>query len=212
MNIPGQESEVHVYEHDLPPHVLQDFRAARSVAWDIETSGLDWREDRIGTCQLHAPGGEPGIVARLDEKPPNLSALLTDPGVKKVFHHAMFDLRFMAHHWDVEPRNVACTKVAAKLLHVEKKDASSSLKALLDRYLGMTVEKGYAVSDWFAESLTEEQKTYAVEDVVYLHDLLRALEKGLERVGRLDLARACFEHLPARVQLEVSGFGDPFVY
>lgn len=208
----GFATGVQLHEHDLPAQDLQSFREAQSVAWDIETSGLDWRGDRIGTCQLRAPGGDPTIVVHLDERPPNLSALLADLDVEKVFHHAMFDLRFMAHHWEVVPSNVACTKVAAKLLHKEEDNGSNGLKDLLERYLGISVEKGFATSDWFAKTLTEEQKTYAVEDVVHLHDLLRAIEKKLAVLGRLDLARSCFEHIPTRVQLEISGFADPFVY
>mgnify|MGYP006194651211 CR=1 FL=1 len=36
--------------------------------------------------------------------------------VQKVFHHAPFDLRFMVAQWNVTPRNIACTKVASKML------------------------------------------------------------------------------------------------
>jgi ribonuclease D len=32
------------------------------LAWDIETSGLDWQQDRIGTCQLHSDADVSVIV------------------------------------------------------------------------------------------------------------------------------------------------------
>ena len=38
-------------------------------------------------------------------------ALLATPSVRKVFHHAPFDLRFLTGRWRATPRNVACTKV-----------------------------------------------------------------------------------------------------
>ena len=85
---------------DLPDDLWSAYAASSLIAWDIETSGLDWRQDRIGTCQLFAQGvGTVVVSADQSQVPRQLTALLQDPGVEKVFHHASFDLRFMVGRW-----------------------------------------------------------------------------------------------------------------
>src|SRR3990172_3087677 len=88
---------------DLPEAGLEAARRVGRVCWDIETSGLDWREESIATCQLYVPDGVVYIVQVRDDSQPNLRKLLEDEQVLKIFHHAMFDLRFMVHHWKVTP-------------------------------------------------------------------------------------------------------------
>jgi ribonuclease D len=134
------------------------------VAWDIETSGLDWRSERIGTCQLYAPGQPPCLVQLRGKLPERLRLLLNDPEVTKLFHHALFDLRFMAHHWKATPQNIICTKIAAKILNPSGK--GHSLASLVGRYLNVTLDKRLQTSDWLAEQLTPEQIQYAVRDVL----------------------------------------------
>ena len=50
-----QGLDVAVVFDDLPSDSLESIKVARTVAWDIETSGLDWRRDQIGTCQVYIP-------------------------------------------------------------------------------------------------------------------------------------------------------------
>jgi len=92
------------------------FAGVARVAWDVETTGLDWHHDSLGTCQLFA-GDVGAVIIRVgQEKPVRLIGLLEDPAVEKVFHHAPFDLRFMVRAWGARPASIRCTKVASKLL------------------------------------------------------------------------------------------------
>jgi ribonuclease D len=126
----------------LPSAVTCPLAAVPLVAWDVETSGLDWRRDRLATCQVFAePIGV--VVVSLDEKPPlRVKALLEDPAVEKVFHHAPFDLRFMVHAWEAQPMSIRCTKVASKLLDPRAPNEVHSLQQLCLRYLGVRLDKG----------------------------------------------------------------------
>ena len=73
-----------VADGDLPAGLSASFATSPAVGWDIETSGLDWRVDVIGTCQLFAEGvGTAVIRVAAGSAPPRLSALLEDPGVVK---------------------------------------------------------------------------------------------------------------------------------
>lgn len=209
--LPAQLESYTVFEQDLPESVFRQIVAARRVAWDIETTGLAWAENQIRLCQLHYESAPVAIVRVSPEPPRRLTALLADHAIQKVFHHAMFDLRFMAHHWRATPRNLACTKIAAKLLFPHDEGAQH-LQSLLHRYLGTAVDKTEQTSNWSASTLTRAQLSYAARDVVYLFDLLHALLAELERSGRRSLVERCFAHLPTRVELDVGGFGDVFTY
>lgn len=200
-----------LHQSDIPQKLFSMLSKAQIIAWDIETSGLNWRTDRIATCQLYAPGMPPIVVRVGDSAPSRLIALLEDGAVKKVFHYAMFDLRFLAHAWSARPQNIACTKIAAKLL--DRANAHShSLKALLDQYLDISIDKTEWSSDWFSPELSKGQLEYAVKDVLYLPALLAALERELEKQGLLPLALECFRHLPTHVQLDILGYDDLYGY
>lgn len=160
---------VTLLQGDLTPELFDKFADDGRVAWDIETSGLDWKAGKIGTCQLHNPSSGTAIVQIADDDQPGLLAeLLADSSVVKVFHHAPFDLRWMASHWKVTPASVACTKVASRLLNPAPDSAEHSLKHLLRTYLGIDVDKGQQTSDWLANDLTPEQLAYAAGDVINL--------------------------------------------
>ncbi len=193
---------------------LIDFLGSQNrIAWDVETSGLDWRVEKLATCQLFAEGAAPVVVQLDGRRPENLCALLADHTVMKIFHHAPFDLRFMVHAWSVPPRSILCTKVASKLLFPGAPTSAHSLQALLAGHLGVQLTKGAVrTSDWSAAELTADQINYAVNDVVYLPRLLDALLEGLRSAGLDDLYRQCCAFLPARVDLELGGFPDVFSY
>jgi len=128
-----------------------------------------------------------------------------------VFHHAMFDLRFMSYGWKVSSKNVACTKIAAKLLDFQNIN-KHGLRDLLGAHLNVFIEKKEQLSNWFSESLSQDQLSYAAQDVLYLLPLLKSLELQLEEKGILQLAHACFDHIPARVQLDILGYQDIYGY
>lgn len=196
--------------NDISAHLVDAARQTKLVAWDIETTGLDWEHDSIALCQIYVPGVAIEVVRPSDDRPERLCGLLSDDSVRKVFHHALFDLRFMTSHWQVIPANIACTKIASKLLFPAAE--SHSLKPLLAQELGVDVSKDLATSDWTNEDLSPEQIRYAATDVYFLPDLVSHLEKRLSQTGMLGLAQRCFEHIPTRTELDVLRFPDVYTY
>jgi ribonuclease D len=204
---------VRVEQDDLPEDLAAAFAESDPIAWDVETTGLDWRQERLATCQLFAEGVGVVVVRTADCRPGRLAALLEDPAVEKVFHHAPFDLRFMAHAWDMQPTSIRCTKVASKLLTPDAPNETHSLQQLVARNLGVSLAKGAVrTSDWQASSLTPEQLDYAAGDVVYLLALLDVLRANLEQAQLTGLYDECCAFLPARVLLEIGGYPDVFAY
>jgi ribonuclease D len=206
---------VRVLRGDLPGELADAFAAESRVAWDVETTGLDWRRDRLATCQLSAEGVGTVIVALGPARrlPGRLGGLLEDPAVEKVFHHAPFDLRFMVSTWGSRPAAIRCTKVASKLLGPHHPNELHSLQQLAERFLGVVLEKGQVrTSDWTRPDLTSEQIAYAADDVAYLLPLLDALTDGLRSAGLAPLYDDCCSFLPARVDLELGRYPDVFAY
>lgn len=182
------------------------------LSWDIETSGLDWRTKQIGTCQIFAPKSNIVVIVNKIDQPDNLSLLLENARIKKIFHHAMFDLRFLRKEWGTQAKNIACTKIAAKLLQVPRRE--SGLKSLLHLFLDIDIEKATRLqkSEWTRRRLTKNQLKYAASDVIYLPSLFEVMSQELRKRGLADLANKCYRHLPVRTELEVRGYPDVYRY
>ena len=123
----------------------------------------------------------------------------------------MFDLRFLCYHWRVEAQNIACTKIASKLLDPERTEGHT-LASLVKRHFDVTMDKSSRKSDWLTWGLSPEQLLYAGNDVRYLPDLLNVLLCELDKKNRRDLVLRCFAHIPTRVQLDIDGFKDIYAY
>lgn len=172
---------------------------------------MDWRVERIGTVQLQV--AERTFVVRVNGGVPyRLKALLEDASILKVMHHAVFDLRFMVDSWQAAPSNVACTKIAAKLVHPGAEAVEHSLAALVNRYFGVELDKEQRLSDWTASRLDASQVRYAAGDVRYLWPLYEKLDDDIRRKGLVSLRDRCYAHLTTRVELELRGYPDVFAY
>ena len=60
--------------------------------------------------------------------------------------------------------------------------------------------------------MTPEQIAYAASDVLHLHALWGKLEALLVREGRLELAQACYDFMPARTRLDLLGYEEPDIF
>jgi ribonuclease D len=199
---------VKLYRGDLPV----DFNPGTSVAIDTETLGLKPARDKLCLVQISTGDGNAVLVQmdRTKYDAPNLKALLANPKVLKIFHFARFDVAVLKQYLDVDTAPLFCTKIASKL--VRTYTDRHGLKELVRELLGIDLNKLQQSSDWGAHSLTDAQKAYAAEDVVYLHELKQRLEQMLEREGRTALAKACFEFLPTRTTLDLLGWSEEDVF
>jgi ribonuclease D len=203
---------IRLHHGDLPADL--DFGA--SVAIDTETMGLVPRRDRLCLVQLSAGDGDCHLLripparrgAAIDA--PNLRRLLADPQVIKLFHFARFDIAALKHALDITARPVYCTKTASRL--VRTFTDRHGLKDLCKDLLGVDLKKEQQSSDWGASELSQEQLRYAAADVVHLHALMAKLNEMLQREGRTELARACFDFLPVRAELDLAGWDEVDIF
>jgi ribonuclease D len=200
---------VYLHEEDLPEGVL----GSGPVAVDTETMGLVTARDRLCLVQISDGSGDEHLVrfapgSRFDA--PNLKAVLGDASRVKLFHFARFDLAAIEHYLGVVAAPVFCTKIASKL--VRTYTDRHGLKDLVRDLLGKEISKQQQSSDWGSGELNEAQRDYAASDVRYLHALRTLLAERLEREGRMELAQACFDFLPARARLDLAGWPDHDIF
>ncbi len=200
--------DIRLYRGDLP----DGLRFGGSVAVDSETMGLNPARDRLCLVQLSAGDGVCHLVqiANGQTEAPNLGAILADPAILKLFHFGRFDIAVFLHRLGVLTAPVYCTKIASKL--VRTMTDRHGLKDLCEDLLGVEISKQQQTSDWGAEELDEEQRRYAAIDVLYLHRLKVELDGLLEREGRGELARKCFEFLPYRAALDIAGWAERDIF
>jgi ribonuclease D len=199
---------IHLHHGDLPAELV--FGA--SVAIDTETMGLNPHRDRLCLAQLSAGDGVCHLVqfSAGAYDAPNLTALLADEAVLKIFHFARFDIAVLRHHLGISPRPIYCTKVASRL--VRTFTDRHGLKDLCRDLLGIELSKQQQSSDWGAAELSDEQLRYAASDVLHLHALKARLDDMLAREGRQALAQACFEFLPTRAFLDLGGWAAEDIF
>ncbi|MGB0504839.1 MAG: ribonuclease D [Pikeienuella sp.] len=199
---------IHLHQNDLP----DGLDLGPVVAIDSETMGLNPHRDRLCLIQLSSGDGNAHLVQVRDQTTPapNLTAMLADPNVEKLYHFGRFDIAVLAHRYGVVSRPVYCTKIASKL--VRTYTDRHGLKNLCQELLGVDISKQQQSSDWGAATLTQAQQEYAASDVLYLHELKAELERRLAREGRVEMARAAHNYLPDRAMLDLAGWPETDIF
>jgi|TARA_B100000315_G_scaffold260354_1_gene321083 ribonuclease D len=195
---------IQLYQGDIPADL--DFGA--SIAIDTETQGLNLQRDRLCLIQLSAGDGDAHLVQFKagEYDAPNLKKVLNNPDSTKIFHFARFDIAAIQKYLDITCAPVFCTRIASRLARTYTD--KHGLKDICDELLGIEISKQQQQSDWAADELSPEQQDYAASDVLYLHQLMDILKGRLDREDRTEIAEACFNFLPHRVELDLDGWGS----
>jgi ribonuclease D len=198
----------HLYKNDLP----DGLDLGPVVAIDCETMGLNPHRDRLCVVQMSGGDGDAHMIQieKGQRHAPNLAMMLENPDVLKLFHFGRFDIAAMYNAFGALTQPVYCTKIASKL--VRTYTDRHGLKNLLQELLNVDVSKQQQSSDWGAGKLTDAQLSYAASDVLYLHQLRDVLNGMLKREGRMELAQSCFDFLPTRAQLDLSGWPETDIF
>ncbi|WP_237152660.1 ribonuclease D [Oryzibacter oryziterrae] len=182
------------------------------VAVDTETLGLNPHRDRLCVVQLSPGDGTADVVQirKGQTSAPNLQKLLTDPARVKIFHFARFDVAVLRKTFGFTVNPLFCTKIASKLTRTYTD--RHGLKDVTRELLGIEISKVQQSSDWGADRLTQAQLEYAASDVLNLHALRQRLSDMLAREGRTAMAEACFQFLPTRAELDLSGWAEEDIF
>jgi len=115
-----------------------------------------------------------------------LAVVLADPEIQVVVHAGRQDVALARRVLETEVTNIFDTQVAAGFAGL---GAQSSYDSLLQETLGLRLPKSASFTRWDARPLSDEQVSYARDDVVHLLQLAEALEARLRELGRLGWAQ-----------------------
>lgn len=112
-----------------------------------------------------------------------LSRLMTDRSIIKVFHSVGEDLEIMQLVCGEVPQPLFDTQIAAAMLGFP---LQYRYETLVEECFGVTLAGGQARSDWCRRPLSAGLLHYAASDVAWLIELQDLLQEALGRAGRQD--------------------------
>jgi ribonuclease D len=181
-------SDVHLERQADFDQFAGTLAGAPLLAVDTEAASFHRYRDRIYLIQLSTRDRtavvDPLTVTDLSA----LGRLLSDPGIEVVFHDADYDLRILNRDYGFHARMLFDTRIAAQLLN----EPGIGLAALLEKYVGVTLDKKYQRADWSVRPLSPEMLAYAADDTRYLPRLRDILKERLEAAGRWSWAEEEF--------------------
>ncbi|MBI5604729.1 MAG: ribonuclease D [Deltaproteobacteria bacterium] len=110
-----------------------------------------------------------------------LTSVFSNPGIRKVFHGADYDIRSLYRDFRIEVNNLFDTQMACQFLGLQE----TGLEALLRIRFQVELNKKFQRADWSQRPLSPEMVEYAAMDGRYLIPLAHILEKELDEKGRL---------------------------
>ncbi|WP_328726477.1 ribonuclease D [Streptomyces sp. NBC_00259] len=157
------------------------------VAVDAERASGYRYGQRAYLVQLRREGAGTALVDPVGC--PDLSGLGEAlAGTEWILHAATQDLPCL-REIGMTPTLLFDTELAGRLAGFPR----VGLGAMVESVLGYALEKGHSAVDWSTRPLPEPWLRYAALDVELLVDLRDALEKELDRQGKLEWARQEFE-------------------
>ena len=177
--------------------LAQDLLAEKVLAFDTEADSFYHYFDKTCLVQVATRRNiyliDPLALGGPAELSP-LGPIFADPGIRKIFHAAEYDIFVLKRDCSFEFTNLFDTMVSAQLLGYP----SVGLASLAERHFGVTLPKEQQRSDWSARPLSAKQQSYAAADVLYLLSLTEKLEKELREAKRTRWAREEFDALAER--------------
>ncbi|OAR22712.1 3'-5' exonuclease [Streptomyces sp. ERV7] len=195
--VDGQPTPLLEPRDGIPPVVATDEELAEvvaafaagtgPVAVDAERASGYRYGQRAYLVQLRREGAGSALIDPVGC--PDLSSLgdaLAD--TEWILHAATQDLPCL-REIGMTPSRLFDTELAGRLAGFPR----VGLGAMVESVLGYALEKGHSAVDWSTRPLPEPWLRYAALDVELLVDLRDALEKELDRQGKLDWARQEFD-------------------
>lgn len=198
------------------------------LGYDVESTGLQVirNQDKLLLIQL----GTEEHAFLFDPRKMDghlLAPILEDPKILKVGHNLKYDYQAIKEELNIKVDNMFDTMLAYRLLTSglvengnggfiplglgnknKKQFPYKSLKFLTQKYLGISLDKSVRNSfsdNQYNREFTEEQLSYAADDVLVVHPLCDILSEMLQKEGLIETALLEFEFLRACSEMELNG-------
>jgi ribonuclease D len=181
------------------------FEREKAVAVDLEADSMYHYQEKVCLVQIAKEKSSVMVDPLMIKDLSPLKPLFSNPGIRKVFHGADYDIRSLYRDFNINVRNLFDTELAARFIGLEE----SGLQAVLKKFFNVDIDKKYQKKDWSKRPLPKEMAAYASTDVMYLLPLAEILTRQLEEIGRLDWVREECDDL-ARVRPDSMESGPLF--
>jgi len=149
-------TNIKLHKSDLP----DDLNLGNVIAVDGEFMGLNVRRDPLCLLQISTGKADAHIVQldRSTYKAPNLTKILSDEKITKIFHFGRADVAHIKYYLKTDTKNILDTKIASKL--ARSYSESHSLKTLIKEFINIDINKQFQSSD-FGGELSPAQLKFA---------------------------------------------------
>lgn len=177
------------------------------ISLDIESTGLDAWEDDLLLVQAKV-NNEIYIfdAKKLGSKTIRyIVSLINDSKKECIGHNIKFDIKFLERKTGELITNIYDTMVIEQVLHAGVMKKMPSLDELVEKYIGITLDKSVRKTFIDAKEITQEQLIYAASDVNHLEEIKK---KQLEDAEKNNLRKVVdLENmlLPVVASMEING-------
>ena len=174
---------------------VEDLLTSKILGVDTETEGFDFTCKKLLMLQIGDDSRQYVIDCRAltyaDQV--QLTRVLNNEDIIKIFHNAKFDYKFIKHYLHIDTVNIHDTYLCEKVLHCGKSDYGFGLAKLVKRYLNKELDKSVRsrFTTTSSNPFTDDQIVYGARDVEYLIDIFfqqldQLRVQGLEKVAKLE--------------------------
>jgi ribonuclease D len=174
--------------------VCDHLRAAKRFAFDTEFIGENTYHPILCLIQVATEEKvdliDPLAMSKADLQP--FWKLLADPALEKICHAGDQDVEIawlLSHHVS---HNMFDTQIGAGMLGIAYPTA---LWRVVEFFTGITLEKAHTYSAWNRRPLSQDQFTYAIDDVRYLPAIHTEMEKRIADLGHLEWMHAACQEM-----------------
>jgi ribonuclease D len=172
--------------------LCDELKTRDCIAVDTEFARERTYFPHIGLIQIAGDGHIACIDPLAFDVKPQLSELLFNHSITKVFHSCLQDLEVLQLTLGEKPCPLFDTQVATALMN---DDHQISYARLVEKELGIQLPKSETRTNWLKRPLTGAQLEYAADDVRYLLSLYRQQLGELDALGRSQWMREECERL-----------------
>ncbi len=164
---------------------LKDFLAsiqdAKAICFDTEFVSEDNYRPDLCLLQIAAAGRLAVVDTHAVEDINPFWEMIAEPGRETIVHAGREEFRFCKSAIGKRPHNLLDVQIAAGLIGMEYPAAYGTL---ISKLVGKSLNKGETRTDWRKRPLSENQLTYALQDVVYLEQIRDTLVGQIDKLGR----------------------------
>ena len=185
---------------------INDLIVTEDIGLDTESAGLDYFNDKFLLLQVCVNNHIYIFnVEKLGEHLNYIVDLVNESKKVCIGHNIKYDIKVLKVNTDILIYNVFDTMVIEGVLTAGLGNNFSSLAGLLNKYLGIELDKDIRDDFIGANTITQEMYLYSALDVKHLNNLRKVMETALVENKLMQVANVENKLVPIVAQMEYNG-------